>query len=233
LTPPNSDTILTGENAPSLVTLPAGRWRLGSSDGLPDEAPVRFVELPAFRAAIAPVSNAEFHRFQLATGHGVLPFQEDDVLSPPGQPVVGVNWFDAAAYLEWLSLDYGLALRLPSEDEREVAARGGLDGQPWPWGEREPEDRPELAEIAGLSRPHEPSAACANAHGLRCMADNVHEWCADWYGPEHGQPSAQTRRSSRGGSWRHHRKFTRVSARSSLPPERRYSDYGFRVFADA
>jgi formylglycine-generating enzyme required for sulfatase activity len=46
-------------------------------------------------------------------------------------------------------------------------------------------------------------------------------------GPEHGK-----RRSSRGGAWRHHIKCSRCAARSSIPPEFRYADYGFRVAAD-
>jgi formylglycine-generating enzyme required for sulfatase activity len=72
------------------------------------------------------------------------------------------------------------------------------------------------------------------------MCENVHEWCSDWYdpgyyavspaedphGPDHGK-----RRSSRGGAWRHHIKFSRCAARSSIPPEFRYADYGFRVAA--
>ena len=85
-------------------------------------------------------------------------------------------------------------------------------------------------------------AGCANAFGLFCMADNVHEWCSDWYEPDYYTeaprlaptgPATGQRRASRGGSWRHQVKFTRVSARSSLPPDRRYSDYGFRLYADA
>jgi formylglycine-generating enzyme required for sulfatase activity len=73
------------------------------------------------------------------------------------------------------------------------------------------------------------------------MADNVHEWCSDWYDPEYyavapaDQPSgppAGARRASRGGSWRHQVKLTRLSARSSLDPSFRYNDYGFRVYAD-
>jgi formylglycine-generating enzyme required for sulfatase activity len=77
-----------------------------------------------------------------------------------------------------------------------------------------------------------------NAYGLYNIGDNVHEWCADWYdaayyvvSPERNPrgPLAGTRRASRGGSWRHHIKVTRTAARSSIPPEFKYADYGFRV----
>src|SRR5690606_11083322 len=97
------------------------------------------------------------------------------------------------------------------------------------------------AELATLDRPHVPAPECANGYGLRCMAENVHEWCSDWYdkdyyavsppagprGPETGK-----RRASRGGSWRHSTKFTRLTARASLDPGFRYNDFGFRVYAD-
>src|SRR4029453_7450563 len=76
-----------------------------------------------------------------------------------------------------------------------------------------------------------------NGFGLHDISENVHEWCADWYdaryyadspGETPPGPPAGSRRSSRGGSWRHQIKMTRVAARSSLPPSFRYSDYGFR-----
>ena len=91
-----------------------------------------------------------------------------------------------------------------------------------------------------------PGPDCANGYGLRCMADNVHEWCLDAYQRRYAdRPAAsapavdparvdpEQRRVSRGGSWRHRIKFTRVAARSSLRPGFRYNDYGFRVYADA
>jgi len=69
----------------------------------------------------------------------------------------------------------------------------------------------------------------------------VHEWCVDWYDPDYygvspernpGGPESGKRKASRGGSWRHHIKVARCSARSSIPPEFQYADYGFRVACD-
>jgi formylglycine-generating enzyme required for sulfatase activity len=77
-----------------------------------------------------------------------------------------------------------------------------------------------------------------NGFGLFDMSEGVHEWCSDYYdysyysySPERNPQGAAsgTRRSSRGGSWRHKIKFSRCAARSSLPPSFRYADYGFRV----
>ncbi len=80
-----------------------------------------------------------------------------------------------------------------------------------------------------------------NGYGLYHMGENVHEWCTDWYDargyieppldPE-GEAPEGTRRASRGGSWRHRVKVSRIAARSSLAPDRQYNDYGFRVYAD-
>jgi sulfatase modifying factor 1 len=77
-----------------------------------------------------------------------------------------------------------------------------------------------------------------NPYGLYNLGDNVHEWCADWYDASYygcspnrnpRGPAGGSRRASRGGSWRHHVKVTRTAARSSIPPEFQYADYGFRV----
>ena len=77
-----------------------------------------------------------------------------------------------------------------------------------------------------------------NGFGLYNMSEGVHEWCSDYfdyhyyrYAPEKNPqgPASGQRRASRGGSWRHRIKFSRCAARSSLPPDFKYADYGFRI----
>jgi sulfatase modifying factor 1 len=228
--------------APPLVVIPAGSFVMGNDAGRADERPAHRVTLRPFRAAEAPVTNAEYSRYLEATGAEPPRFAADERFNAPGQPVVGVSWFDAVAYCEWLARETGLPFRLPTEAEREFAALSGLEGVDWPWGAGRPEGQPGMDGIATLDRPHEPRPGCANAYGLRCMAENVHEWCSDWYNPRYYAtspevdprgPATGARRASRGGSWRHAVKFTRVAARSSLDPTFRYNDYGFRVYCDA
>ena len=107
----------------------------------------------------------------------------------------------------------------------------------FPWGNDPPQSRPFYQdrwrtgpELVGQSQP--------NAYGLFEMCENVHEWCSDWFDPGYYAispernpqgPEEGTRKASRGGSWRHHIKVTRCSARSSIPPEFQYADFGFRV----
>jgi formylglycine-generating enzyme required for sulfatase activity len=213
---------------------------MGNDAGRADERPAHSVILAAFRAAVQPVSNGEYASFVVSSGHQPPPFWSLPDFSAAGQPVVGVSWFDAIAYSDWLSSVTGIPFRLPTEAEREYAARGGLDACDWPWiGDTTGFDN----EIASLNRPHVPDSRCANGFGLMCMADNVHEWCSDWYDaayyaltPDEAPPGPvgpADRRASRGGSWRHSVKYTRVSARSSLRPAYRYNDYGFRVYSPA
>jgi formylglycine-generating enzyme required for sulfatase activity len=147
-----------------------------------------------------------------------------------------VSWLDCQAYCRWQSAG-GRALRLPTEAEWERAARGGLDGRRYPWGDALPDWIPESGR-GPLAGPWPVSLGEPNGFGLNGIAANIHEWCADWYaadfysvspdrnpaGPAHG-----VRRASRGGSWRHAVTISRCSARSRIDPSFRYTDYGFRV----
>jgi formylglycine-generating enzyme required for sulfatase activity len=207
----------------------------------PDEMPVREVEVGPFAVAIIPVSNQQFGEFLAATGHEPPRFWDDPRFNAPGQPVVGVSWFDATAYCAWLSELLGRACRLPTEAEREFAARGGREGVVFPWGDTAWTDGPFALGAQGTDRPLAIGSTPPNGFGLYHMGENVHEWCSDWYDPAGyaGLPAvnprgvdAGVRRASRGGSWRHHVKVSRIAARSSLAPDQRYNDYGMRVYAD-
>ncbi|MGA9685919.1 MAG: SUMF1/EgtB/PvdO family nonheme iron enzyme, partial [Candidatus Sulfotelmatobacter sp.] len=159
----------------------------------------------------------------------------------PQQPVTGVSWFEADRYCRWLSTQTGRAYRLPTEAEWECAARARLEQQDFPWGNEPPQSLPDYA-TRWQTGPEPVARYAPNVFGLYNMCDNVHEWCSDWYdpnyyttSPEHNprgpeaRPGAGQRKASRGGSWRHHVKVSRCSARSSIPPEFQYADYGFRI----
>jgi iron(II)-dependent oxidoreductase len=227
---------------PTMVFIPGGEYRMGKDEGRKDEQPAHTVKVNPFHAAVAPVTNREYLAFVDGTGHAVPPFIHDVRFREAGQPVVGISWQDAVTYCAWLSSVAGRAFRLPTEAEREFAALGGLSSADWPWDGPTAEGHPEYQAIADAGRPHVPTQACANGYGLRCMAENVHEWCSDWYDAAYYQgspvanpsgPAAGRRKVSRGGSWRHSVKFTRLTARASLDPHYRYNDFGFRVYAEA
>jgi formylglycine-generating enzyme required for sulfatase activity len=222
---------------PRLVIVEATSFAMGSDSGRDDERPVHRVWVDSFAIGACTVTNAEYDVFVQSTRCPAAPHRNDPNFDQPDHPVVGVSWFDAVNYCDWLAGVTGRPFRLPTEAEWECAARGGAEGKEYPWGDAPPQSRPDYdrkwidgPELCGRSLP--------NAFGLYDICENVHEWCSDWYerdsyamslernprGPESG-----SRRASRGGSWRHRVKISRCAARSSLPPEMRYADYGFRV----
>jgi formylglycine-generating enzyme len=209
-----------------LGTIPGGWFDMGSDDGADDERPVHRVWVDAFEIAPTQVTNREY-----------AAFRDETQFDHPDQPAVGVSWFDAVSYCEWLSDVTGRPMRLPTEAEWECAARGGVEGQRYPWGDDPPPDY----DNRWLHGPEAVARAAPNNFGLYDMCTNVHEWCSDWYGADYYRispernprgPENGSRRASRGGSWRHQIKVSRCAARSSIPPDFRYADYGFRVAAD-
>ena len=205
-----------------------------------NENPRHEVRVSSFRLARTQVTREEYQTFLDETGHPAPPFWDEPSFSHPRMPAVGPSWEDAAAFCVWASDKLGHAVRLPTEAEWEHAARAGRDVT-YPWGDDPPEALPDYHR-RWLDGP-EPVDAYPSLHplGFLGLGENVHEWCADWYDPRYYElspvddprgPATGTRRSSRGGSWRHSIKVSRCAARSAIPPGFRYSDYGFRLAAD-
>ncbi len=226
---------------PTLVSIPSGSFLMGSNSGQDCERPIHRVSINAFRLAATQITNAEYVRFLTAAGSAPPPFWQDPNFYHPQQPVTAVSWHEAARYCEWLSTQTGRHYRLPSEAEWELAARGGLEQKQFPWGDDPPQFLPDYAK-RWQTGPEPVARYAPNGIGLYDICDNLHEWCSDWYDPNYYAISPEqnprgpeqssmkpSRKSSRGGSWRHQIKVARCSARSSIPPEFQYADYGFRV----
>jgi formylglycine-generating enzyme required for sulfatase activity len=218
------------------VLVPEGSFLMGSQGVRDDEEPEHRVFVSGFEMAATPVTRKEYEIYLRSTGAEPPPWWHEPLFSRPAQPVVGVNWHEAITYCRWLSEETSLEIRLPTEAEREKAARGGREQRQFPWG-----DDPAAgghARLAGpLEGPNDVAVTSPNDYGLFNMADNVHEWCLDGYDPRFYEvspeenpcaPRTGIRRAARGGSWRHQLVVTRCAARSSLPPELHYSDFGFR-----
>lgn len=161
-------------------------------------------------------------------------------------PVVHVSWTDAQAYCRWA----GRAL--PTEAQWECAARGGLEGLRYPWGDLVT-DQPwplniwqgQFPDVNTLNdgwlttapaRSYEPQG-----YGLWQMIGNVWEWCADWWQPGYYAdspaadpvgPEAGRRRVLRGGSYLCHASYCnryRNAARSANTPDSSMGNAGFRT----
>jgi sulfatase modifying factor 1 len=250
-----------------LARIPAGEFLMGAADAGEDERPVHRLYLSEFFIGRFPVTNDEYARFVRATGHPapairVLPLittgGRDDLFKelaapyiwvdgePPAgrgsHPVVLTRYEDALAYCSWLSEAVGRGARLPTEAEWEKAARGGVDGLRYPWGDEiDPSACNFLADVSTKrQRGTRPTGTFApNSYGLYDMAGNVWEWVSDWYASDYYAwseardprgPRAGTMRIVRGGSWVNEDvAMLRCAYRHRVPPDTYAYSIGFRI----
>lgn len=193
-----------------LVEIAAGWLAPG---GTPESA--RRLWVDAFAIGRYPVTNSEYGPYLVASGAKPPPWWSHPDFADPAQPVVGVSWDEARAFCAWRSGTLRRPLTLPTTTQWEWAARGGLEGARFPWGDAHP-------GTGRFPRPPKVTEGPANPRGLHALSGVCHEWCLD---------GTDDRRESRGGAWRHQDPWTPVGQPSSLPPGLHYSDYGFRVVA--
>jgi sulfatase modifying factor 1 len=250
-----------------VARIPAGEFAMGADDGEEDERPAHKAYLDEFCVGTYPVTNAEYAQFVRETGHPspairVLPLMVSGALeadfrslaaryfwnngSPPEgrdrHPVTLVGIDDAMSYCGWLASKTGKPVRLPTEAEWEKAARGGLEGKRYPWGETLDPACAHFLPQAGLKADRgtaEVGSYPPNGFHLFDMSGNVWEWVSDWYAPNYYAraqylnpqgPEGGLMRIVRGGAWVNvDGKYLRCAYRHKVPPDSYAYSIGFRV----
>ena len=232
------NTLASEFDGMTMLYIPAGEFTTGSENGENNEQPAHAVYLDAFWIDQTEVTNSMYARCVQAEGCNPPTSNEsnlhDSYYDNPefeNYPVVMVNWNDANSYCEWAGR------RLPSEAEWEKAARGGLEGKLYPWGDETPvceQGADNGANFDGNAEcnsqdPEMVKSFAPNGYGVYDMAGNVWEWVVDWYiGAD-----SEERRIMRGGSWNFSSRYLRTSFRGSGLPTVTSPDVGFRCASDA
>jgi formylglycine-generating enzyme required for sulfatase activity len=223
------------------VFIPGGEVSLG---GDTKENPARREFLKSYAIAETEVTNEQYREFVKATGHRP-PAGWVDGEFPPGaahEPVTGVVWQDAADYCNWLSAQVGAKVRLPTEAEWELAAKG-KDGFRYPWGNDWNERAADTTEKKSPTGPGKQGRVRAvksfpenrSPFGAYDMAGNVWEWVAEEARDLEGNPRIEngvTVKIIKGGSAGEPREFITTAARFEVMVDQSSSSLGFRYVVE-
>src|SRR5215510_335484 len=132
---------------PEMVVVPSGEFLMGCDVGAEDEKPIHPVYVDQFAIGRFAVTNRLYSFFLDATRYQPPQSWKDPHFDHPDQPVTCVSWFDATTFCDWLSKETGKTYRLPTEAEWERAARGGLEGRLYTWGNEPPQHQANYSEL--------------------------------------------------------------------------------------
>ncbi len=225
---------------PDMAIIPGGCFDMGDAlgDGNPDvEGPVHNVCISAFEIDFHEVTNAEYAECVddavcnaplYSDSHTRATYYGDPAYDD--FPVIFVDWHRAEAFCTWAGK------RLPTEAEWEYAARGGLAGNRYPWGDTISSSDANYNNDVGDTTTV--GSFAPNGYGLYDVTGNVWEWVNDLYQSDYYSisplnnppgPGSGDNRVLRGGSWYDAATYLRVSFRNNAPPDIGYtSSWGIR-----
>ena len=184
---------IVAQDGKEMVLVPSGDFRMGNDAGYHEERPVHQAHVDSFYMDVNLVTNREFKVYCDATGAA---YPDDPrwkeypgyFLNYPDYPVLNVAWKRASDYAKWAGK------RLPTEEEWEYAACGGLDQPAYPWGNEAPggchanyadrnTDYPwrDFHFSTGYQYTSPVGSYPPNGYGLNDMAGNVFQWTEDWF----------------------------------------------------
>ncbi|MFN8470274.1 MAG: SUMF1/EgtB/PvdO family nonheme iron enzyme [Caldilineaceae bacterium] len=252
------------DGVPDIVwcSVPAGEFLMGSTNATDemasdDEMPQHVVHVAEYAIGKYPVTNAQYQAFVDDGGYtdkwhecwtrAGWKWKEEQGCQGPrryggdydlaNHPALGVSWYEALAFCNWLTMKLGRHVTLPSEAQWEKAARG-TDGRRYPWGaDITPEHAnyvaagPNATSAVGVFPRGESPYALLDAAGnvwewtTTKLADNYHNYRPDDHLEGH-MP-----RALRGGAWNYYGYYVRCAGRYDQDPGHRNLDVGFRVLS--
>jgi formylglycine-generating enzyme required for sulfatase activity len=238
------------KNGLEYVWIPPGSFEMGcvpsDADCYAEERPAHAVTLTrGFWMSRTEVPVYAYEQFTAETG-GAMPDEPgsgamhgyNDGWAKKNHPMVKVTWSEAAAFCRWSGG------RLPTEAEWEYAARGGVDGLKYPWGNDRSHDQANYWRTGGQDHWKYTAPIGSfppNAFGLHDMAGNVYEWVGDWFSEDYYRaspaadpagPASGRLRVARGGAGFLNPAMLRISTRLRSAPDTRNVTVGVRCAAD-